>query len=204
MSEDKGFDRREHMRKVQEKGQQALTKRRVELQDRPEEAPLNGKQKEFCRLYVMEPEFMGNAARCYAKVYLNGEVTISVYNSASDLLKKENIKAEIKALEEERLKAYEHIRYSNIETLLKVRDEMATYIGYAGSDENKNEVSPHNCRATAIRAVETLNKMLGFNKAVEAKGGKTENNQFIFNLVPPANEGEVDTTDLSDFEIEED
>lgn len=197
---EKKFDRAAHMRKVREKGQLVLKKKREAMLQLPEEElPLNPKQKEFCRLYVMEAQFMGNAAKCYAEVYSGGEITPSTYAAASEMLKKENVKAEIKELEDQRLKAYEHIRYSNIETLVKIRDEMVDYVALARDGET--EISPHLSRQTAIKAVETLNKMLGFNKNPET-GGKQGGHQFVFNLIPPSMEDPDSTMDI-DYEEEE-
>lgn len=202
MSKEQGFDRAEHMRKVREKGQLVLKEKREAAMAIPEEElPLNPKQQEFCRLYVMEAHCMGNAAKSYAEAYQGGAVTNSTYAASSELLKKENVKAEIKQLEEQRLKAYEHIRYSNIETLVKIRDEMVTAI-VIGRD-GESEASPHLSRQTAIKSVEVLNKMLGFNKQVDS-GQKGGGNQFIFNLIPPTAEDEPDTTVDIDFEEEGD
>lgn len=189
------------MRRVQKEGQKALEKKRDELAELlPEELPMTAKNAEFCRMYVMDKEYMGNGPKCYAAIYSGGEVTTSTYNLASELLKKENVKAEIAALEEQRLKAYEHIRYSNIETLVAIRDEMATAMAYGRDGE---EISAHQNRATAIRSIETLNKMLGLNKVVETKSNGTQNNQFIFNLVPPVDEPEpmFELPEFTDAEV---
>lgn len=204
------FDRSEHMRSIQKQGQEALTKKRKYYEAHPEERPLNEKQREFAYKYVFDPKLMGKKAECYADVYGEDEITDSTYNKASKLMRKENIKAEIEQLKEDRLAAYEHIKYSNIETLLKVRDEMAELVIYRGGiDENGEpvgeQIATHQQRMAAVRAVEVLNKMLGFNKPTENNVNHKSDKGFVLNVIVPGQQpADPDTLDVEYEEDEDD
>jgi len=205
-TENKEFDRVGHMRKVAAMGREAKAGKEAIYKENPEERPLNANQQKFCYLYVFDPKLMGKAAECYSHVYNDGVWDDFNYSKAGELLKKANVKAEIAALKEDRDQAYEHIKYSNIETLLRIRDEMTEIASSEVSSEldvkEDGEVgsktvnkSTHMQRMTAIRSIETLNKMLGFNKATESKV-KHEMPSFTFNLIKP--EDQKKTISLDD------
>ncbi|MEM6734441.1 MAG: hypothetical protein AAF620_00085 [Bacteroidota bacterium] len=200
------------MRKIQKMGQVKQAEQRAYYEQHPEEKPLNGDQEQFCHLYVFDPQLMGKKADCYAVVYSKGEKTEKTYTRANEMVKRPNVKAYIKELQQDRLDAYEHIRFSNIETLIKVRDEMANII--TRKDQEVDEegrvkegtgtaVATHQQRMASIRAVEVLNKMLGYNKPAEAKVTHEAGRGFQFNIVVPGQEPLDITPDAEDVEFEE-
>ena len=213
---DKTFDRSAHMQAIQKKGQEKLEEQRKYYEKHPEEKPLNAQQEDFCHKFVFDPQLMGKKSDCYAAVYGDGEKDDKVYSKVAVLMKKPNVKAKIKELQQERLDAYEHIRFSNIETLIKVRDEMANIVTHNGGvDEEGNpvgtQVATHQQRMAAIRAVEVLNKMLGYNKPAEAKVTHEAEGGFTFNVIVPgaepldiSDDEDVEDADFEEFNDEED
>ena len=126
----------------------------------------------------------GNAARCYAEVYHNGDMTPNCYSNASRLVNREDVKAFLEIKKQEMADIHEYTRLANIQVLSDIRDECANY---TPTDINGTELSPHLVRGAAMKAIEIQSKILGHfeQKAdINVNGGMT----FNFNLIPPSDE----------------
>lgn len=143
----------------------------------------NTQHEEFVLEYLFGAN-KGNAARSYANVYYDGQVTSSCYSSSSKLLARPEIESYIAEKISEQKKISEYRKIHNVQILSDIIDEMATA---APNDQNGNPLSPHLCRQTAIRAIAEQNKLLGLN---EEKADLTVNGgmNFTFNLIPPSDE----------------
>jgi len=144
---------------------------------------LSNKHEQFSNEFLYGKN-KGNAGRCYAEVYHNGEMTPNCYSHGSRLLTREDVSQYLEIKRDELMKVAEFRQISNVQTLTDIIEECATY---KPTDINGTELSPHLVRATAIKAIETQNKMLGLNKEktdINVNGGMT----FNFNLIPPSDE----------------
>lgn len=137
----------------------------------------------------------GNAARAYANIYSNGEITPSSYSASSKLLAREDIKDYLSIKLEEQKDLAKYRKIHNVEILSGIIDEMANAV--APNDINGNPQSNHLQKQTAIRAIAEQNKMLGLN---EEKADLTVNGgmNFVFNYIPPTDD------DVKQIEIEMD
>ncbi len=121
---------------------------------------LSNKHEQFSNEFLYGKN-KGNAGRCYAEVYHNGEMTPNCYSHGSRLLTREDVSQYLEIKRDELMKVAEFRQISNVQTLTDIIEECATY---KPTDINGTELSPHLVRATAIKAIETQNKMLGLNK----------------------------------------
>lgn len=157
-------------------------------------------------------EDKGNAAKCYANIYTNGEITKTTYSSASKLMSRSDIKNEIDAQVSQFNDLAKYRKIHNAQVLSDIISEMSTY---QPTDQNGNKLSPHLARQTAIKGIEVQNKMFNLNEekaSVNVEGGMN----FVFNLVAPSEDsdseiqneinaikmeqGDYDEDDFTEFE----
>ena len=146
----------------------------------------NDQHAQFVTEYIYG-ENKGNAAKCYANIYSNGEMTPSSRFSASKLLAREDVKNYVQQQLEEFNDLAKYRKMHNSQVLSDIISEMSVY---QPLDHNGKEISPHLARQTAIKAIETQNKMHGINEEkanVNIEGGAN----FVFNLVAPSDDEDV-------------
>ena len=132
-------------------------------------------------------EHKGNASKCYALIYNNGETNVTSKTAGYSLLGRDDIKQFLAAKKKEQEDLFQYRKIANVEMLSQIAEEM---LHATPADTNGNPLSTHLCRSTAIKAIAEQNKMLGLN---EEKADVTVNGgmQFTFNLVPPTDEDEA-------------
>ena len=147
---------------------------------------LKESHEQFCLEYLYG-ESKGNASKCYALIYNNGETNVTSKSAGYSLLNRQDIKEYLAVKKKEYEDLVQYKKIHNIEMLSAIADEM---LNAQPVDNNGNPISTHLCRSTAIKAISEQNKMLGFN---EEKADLTVNGgmQFTFNLVPPSDEDEA-------------
>lgn len=129
----------------------------------------------------------GNAARAYANVYYDGNITNSCYSSASKLLTRTDIQDYISVQMEQQKKIAEYRKIHNVQMLSDIADEMITA---QPLDHNGQPLSTHLCRQTAIKAIVEQNKMLGLNEEKANVNIDNTGASFTFNLIAPSDEDE--------------
>lgn len=182
-------------------------KRRAEemkLKREEEEALLKNnmpvKDKAFADLYIWgDSKFQGNPGACYKEVF-GIESMSEAGRHGRKLLTREHVSKYV----DKQITEYDIImkaeKLKNIQTLTKIRDEMAT-AEYVNRFGEINGVA--SCRSVAIKASETINNMLGFDKPkeVNVNHGAGEKG-IVFNIIapPPANK-EDQVIDISHEEV---
>lgn len=166
-----------------------ITAKRVENQKQKkaeEEVALGAEMpithKDFGDLYVWGGKgFRGNPTSCYNKIF-DVATNAEAGRCGRALLLKPHMRTYIdKQMEEYRiLMRGEEMR--NLDTLVEIRDEMAN-AEYINRFNEVNGVPA--CRNVAIKATETINKMLGLEKPKEIKVTGEGQGGLVFNLIAP-------------------
>lgn len=194
--------RSENMKEVGlKRAAEVKAKREEELALLKKEMPI--KDKAFAELYVWgDSKFQGNPGACYKEIF--GVATMAeAGRHGRKLVAKEHVSEEIAKQMEEYEILIKAEKIKNIRTLTKIRDEMseAQYVNRFGEI---NGVAA--CRSVAIKAAETVNNMLGFDKPKEVNVNHGAGDQgIVFNLVVPQIEnGDKDEViDITHEEVNE-
>lgn len=177
---------RAKLRKEEQERENALLKKDMPVNDR-----------KFADLYVWgDKSQQGDMKQCYADAF--GITLSDVGQKARKLLARPHIAEYI----DKQMVDYEMLlrgeKLKNLQTLTKIRDEMseAEYVNRWGEI---NGVAA--CRTVAIKATETINNMLGFDKPKEVNVNHGAGGGGItFNLVVP--EPDCDTIDIDCDEVD--
>jgi len=178
-------DRKRRRDQIIEAGikQNALVREQKEAEELALSKEMPLKHKAFIDLYVWgDSQHQGNAAACYSKVF-NDTNMAQCSTNGRKLLKRDHVSTYLA----EQISGFEDLikieKIKNINTLTKIRDEMAT-AKYTNRFGEINGVPA--CRSVSIKAAETVNKMMGFDKPKEINVNHGSNEQgVVFNLIVP-------------------
>lgn len=162
----------------------ANSQKKKEMEQNMKEADIPVNERKFADLYVWgDAGIQGKPGRCYAEVF-----GIENSSNAGTLARKLLAKPYIDKYIDKQMKEFELLlkaeKLKNMVTLTKIRDEMAD-AEYVNRFGEINGVPA--CRSVAIKATETINNMLGFEKPKEVNinGGDSG---VTFNLIAPTAE----------------